>query len=291
VTGRWTDEATQLWVRRTGRRVDLQAEPWLRGPVGDVGRIAGTWLEAEARRLRAELVRDADAGDRGLLGSMADLDAPGFAAASLTGPVRRFYEQTSRWRLDAWVGWSPWAWPFGWAVTAVFSRRLEQLALPLRSLDLAHGMTSAVTPFVREGRHVGAVWLRRLRSTGHVVFSGVYGVVRLPGSGEPVVRVAFPLPNGRLVVLLRPSATPGGGLVLTSGPGRWGDPGAYLVVERPAGAWARRVPVHEEFHVHVDDEGVLRTDHRLDLGRLPVLHLHYRLTESQPPVEAASGGR
>ncbi|WP_249669323.1 hypothetical protein [Cellulomonas hominis] len=291
MTARWTDEATRLWVRWTGRRVDLRREEWLQGPVGETGPIAGTWLDAEARRLGAERVRDADAQDRGLLGSMAELDAPGFTAASLTGPVRRFYEQTSRWRLDAWIGWSPWAWPFGWAVTAVFARRLEQLALPLRSLDLARGMTSTVTPFVREGRQVGAVWLRRLRATGHVVFSGVYGVVRLPGSGSPVVRVAFPLPGGRLVVLLRPTATADGGLVLTSGPGGWGDPGAYLVVERARGTWARRVPVHEEFHVRVDEEDVLRTDHRLDLGRLPVLRLHYRLTESGGPVETGAGGR
>jgi hypothetical protein len=32
--------------------------------------------------------------------------------------------------------------------------------------------------------------------------------------------------------------------------------------------------------VFVDDEGVLRTDHDLRLGTLPVLRLHYRLTEA-----------
>jgi hypothetical protein len=153
----------------------------------------------------------------------------------------------------------------------------------MRSLDLARGMSSAVTPLVRDGAQVGALWLRRLRATGGIVFSGLYGVVALPGSGEPVVRVTFPLPRGRLVVLLRPTATGRGGLRLTSGAGRWGDPGAYLVVDGPRGARARRIPVHEEFHVFVDDEGVLRTDHHLALGRLPVLRLHYRLTSTGVP--------
>jgi len=287
------DGATRSWVRATGRRVELPATPWLQGPVGDLDRVGDAWLPAEADRLGAEVAgpRGADdAGPRGLLGSVADLDRPGFAADALAGPVRRFYERTSTWRLDAWVGWAPWAWPFGWAVAALFARRLDQLALPMRSLDLAHGMSSAVTPLVRDGAQVGALWLRRLRATGRIVFSGLYGVVRLPASGEPAVRVTFPLPRGRLVVLLRPTATARGGLVLTSGAGAWGDPGAYLVVDGPGGCWARRVPVHERFHVFVDDEGVLRTDHDLRLGALPVLRLHYRLTESPGAGPAARAG-
>jgi len=275
------DGATRLWVRGTGRRVDLATTPWLQGPVGDIDRVGDAWLPGEAERLGAAVGAPGGSGaaTSGLLGSMADLDRTGFAAAALAEPVRRFYERTSGWRLDAWVGWAPWAWPFGWAVAALFARRLDQLALPMRSLDLAHGMSSTVTPLVRDGAQAGALWLRRLRATGRVVFSGLYGVVPLPGTGEPAVRVTFPLPRGRLVVLLRPTATARGGLVLTSGAGGWGDPGAYLVVDRPSGCWARRIPVHERFHVLVDDEGVLRTDHHLHLGALPVLRLHYRLTE------------
>ena len=287
------DGATRFWVRATGRRVELPVTPWLQGPVGDLDRVGDAWLPAEADRLGAEVAgpRGADdAGPRGLLGSVADLDRPGFAADALAGPVRRFYEGTSTWRLDAWVGWAPWAWPFGWAVAALFARRLDQLALPMRSLDLAHGMSSAVTPLVRDGAQVGALWLRRLRATGRIVFSGLYGVVRLPASGEPAVGVTFPLPRGRLVVLLRPTATARGGLVLTSGAGAWGEPGAYLVVDGPGGCWARRVPVHERFHVFVDDEGVLRTDHDLRLGALPVLRLHYRLTESPGVGPATPAG-
>jgi hypothetical protein len=282
VLGRGLDAVTRLWVRASGRTVDLDAAPWLQGPTGGRDRVADQWLGAEAERLGAAIHAAAVAGSgsgRGLLATMSALDRPGFAAADLAEPVRRFYERTSTWRLDAWAGWSPWAWPFGWAVAALFARRLDQLALPMRSLDLAHGMTSAVTPLVRDGEQVGALWLRRLRRTGRIVFSGLYGVVPLPRTGQPVVRVAFPLPAGRLVVLLRPAVGAGGALVLTSGAGRWGDPGAYLVVDGTR-TRARRIPVHEEFRVYVDDEGVLRTDHRLDLGALPVLRLHYRLTDT-----------
>ncbi len=271
------DEVTQAWVRRTGRRVDLAAQPWLQGPVGDASSIGDAWLAAEAQRLRA------DVGDGGgLLRAVADLDGPGFSSARLVAPVRDFYERTSEWRLDAWIGWSPWAWPGGWLVSSVFARRLQQLALPLRPLDVAHGMSSAVRPLRADGQQVAALWLRRLRATGDVLFSGLYSVVELQAPVRPAVRVVFPLPNGRLVVVLEVRNRSDGGLVLSSGAAAWGQPGAYLVVEDRRGCWARRVPLHEVFDVHVDEGGVLRTDHRLSLGAAPVLRLHYRMTRELP---------
>jgi hypothetical protein len=272
------DALTRVWVRVTGRRVDMQATPWLEGPTGDVDRVGHSWLERERLRWDGRYP-DLDA-EAGLLTSMALLDGPGFSADDLRPEVRDFYERTSRWRLQVWAQWSPWAWPFGWLVSALFARRLEQLALPLRPLEVARGMSSDVRPVIGiDGRVIGTAWLRRLRGTGRTVFSGWYGVSRPPASSGPSVRVVFPLPHGRLVVLLRPRAMPDGSLLLTSTDAPWGGDGAYLVVQ-PSGrgrGWARRIPVHEVFHVHVDDEGVLRTDHEMRLWRLPVLQLHYRL--------------
>ena len=60
-----------------------------------------------------------------------------------------------------------------------------------------------------EGQPVGSLWHRRLRATGRTVFSGWYGVVTAPAETGPCVRVVFPLPRGRLVVLLRPEVGPG----------------------------------------------------------------------------------
>jgi len=276
--GNWLDLTTQQWVRATGRRVDLSREPWLQGPVGGTGTIAASWLAGEAVRLDAAI--DADTEVAGLLSSMAALNGRGFTAAALAPAVREFYEQTSRWRLDASVGWSLWAWPCGWLLSAVFAHRLKQLALPLRPHDLEDGMTSAVTPLRKDGRQVAALWFRQLRSTGSVVFSGLYRTVVLPGSENPVVKVDFPLPNGRLVVPLTPRNGVGGSLELSSSRAGWGGPGAYLVVDTARGRWARRIAVHEHFHVYVDDEGDLHAEHRLTLGPLPVLRLHYRLGPS-----------
>ncbi len=89
----------------------------------------------------------------------------------------------------------------------------------------------------------------------------------------------FPLPNGSIAVFVRPEVRDDGALVLTSPLGTFGDNGAYLIVARTGGhsAWVWRVPLAEHFVLWIDDKRILRADHALNLGRIPVLRLHYRL--------------
>jgi hypothetical protein len=273
--GRLVDRGTQLWVRATGRRVEMAEHPWLDGPIGGPDVIADAWVFEQAGRLGGS-VREGG----GLFQSMAGLAGDGFDPARLAAQVRSFYEATDEWRLDVWSQWSPAAWPFGWLLSTVFAKRLEQLSLPLRPLDVAFGLDSRVLQVIGpDGGALGAAWLRTLRSTGETVYSGWYGMAQLPGHPRPSVRVVFPLPNGSVTVFLRPDLAEGGALRLTSPLGRFGDDGAYLIVRSDdrRTAWVRRVPLAEHFLVSVDAEGVLRTDHRLLLRRLPVIRLHYRL--------------
>ena len=286
IEGAAIDRLTQWWVRATGTRVRLPELPWLDGPVGAPGGIGDEWIDQEALRRGAVV----EAGG-GLIEAFASLAGPGFDPSLLHPAVVDFYERTDEWRLEAWSQWGAPAWPFGWILAAVFARRLRQLSLPLRPLDVARGMDSLVLAAVSpEGRQVGAAWLRTLRANGQTVYSGWYGLAVLPGAARPSIRVVFPLPNGSLMIFLRPEVGAGGALSLVSPLGTMGDDGAYLVVVDGGGerAWVRRVPLREDFLVYVDDEGVLRTDHALDLWRIPVIRLHYRL-ERRPPRDA--GGR
>ena len=274
--GNRVDRVTQAWVRATGRTVALDEHPWLDGPVGSPTVIADEWLAREARRLGGELFEGG-----GLLASVDALAGDGFDPTQLSPAVVRFYEQTTDWRLDVWSQWCPFALPFGWMLTSVFARRLQQLALPLRPLDVAQGMDSRVV-CVRDphGRQLGAAWMRSLRSTGQIVYSGWYGTAQLPNRATASIRVVFPLPNGSVIVFLRPSVGPDGSLILTSPIAGFGDDGAYLVVRDDGDRVAvRRVPLAERFRVYVDDEGTPRTDHELDLWSIPTLRLHYRMEE------------
>ena len=270
------DLGSRKFWRLTGRAVDLAGtEAWLDAPMSSSARVADGWLVGEATRSGWAL--DHDDPTAGLLASLAMLDGPGFDAARLRPEIRDFYEHTAAWGMEVWTSWSPLFWPAGELVSRLYGRRVEQLALPMRPLDVAHGMDSRVT-LIRggDGGQVAAAWIRTLRGTGRHVFSGSYSVRRLPGADRSSVHVAFPLESGNVQVFLRPAVTDDGGLVLESPPGDFGQDGAYVVV-RDARDFAARVPLHETFHVYLDDRGVLRTDHELRLRRRPAVRLHYKL--------------
>lgn len=161
---------------------------------------------------------------------------------------------------------------------------MQQLALPVQPLATSRGMASVVTPLVdADGEQAAAAWVRTLRSTGETVFSGCYKIGTVPAGPQPLVHVAFPLEKGNVQVFLRPRAHRDGSFSLISAPGRFGDPGAYVVVTVSRRHHAAKVPLHEVFHLFVDDDGVLRTDHTLKLGRATLVRLHYRLSRHLSP--------
>ena len=275
--GRALDLGARAWWRLVGRRVDLTGDQrWLDAPTCGPGPVGGSWLMAEAERVGGALREDVL--DGGLLSCMSMLDGPGFRADALDPTIRDFYEHTACWRMEVWTQWSALFQPGGELVSRLFGRRVQQLALPTRPLDVAHGMDSRVVHLLdADGEQYAAGWLRTLSSTGEFVYSGCYSVRQLPGSNRPSVHVAFPLESGNVQVFLRPRVQPDGSLMLFSNAGAFGADGAYVVVGKGAGAYAARMPIRERFHVYRDHRGVLRTDHELWLYRALALRLHYRL--------------
>ncbi|GAA2146793.1 hypothetical protein GCM10009844_23370 [Nocardioides koreensis] len=273
------DRVTRTFWRTTGRPVDLAGdEAWLTAPMHDGQTIGDGWLGAAATALGGT-VREHDGA--GLVPDMAELDGATFRAADLRPEVRHFYEHTSAWRMEVWTQWNPLFAPGGELVSRLFGRRVQQLALPTRPLDVALGMDSRVVTLLdADGRQRAAGWIRTLRSTGEYVYSGCYSSRTLPGSDQPSVHVAFPLEAGNVQVLLRPRARPDGSLVLSSPPGAFGEDGAYVLVADRDRHHAARAPIHEEFHVYVDPDGVLRTDHVLRLWSATAVRLHYKLTQA-----------
>ncbi|MBO3751047.1 hypothetical protein J5X84_33665 [Streptosporangiaceae bacterium NEAU-GS5] len=275
--GRALDLGSRAWWRLIGRRIDLDGDQrWLNAPTCGPGPIGASWLAAEAER-NGGTVRE-NVADGGLLPSMAVLDGSRFRAANLDHTIRDFYEHTTSWQMEVWTQWSALFQPGGELLSRLFGRRVQQLALPTRPLDVAHGLDSRIVHLLdANGEQFAAGWLRTLATTGEFVFSGCYTARLLPGSDQPSVHVAFPLESGNVQVFLRPSVRTDGSLLLQSPPGAFGDDGAYVVVRGGGDAYAVRVPIHERFHVYRDRRGVLRTDHELRLYRALVLQLHYRL--------------
>lgn len=254
-------------------------------PTHDGQTIGDGWLQAAAEN-HGGTVGEGVPG-AGLLADMALLDGPGFSAADLQPAVRDFYEHTSNWRMEVWTQWNPAFQPGGELISRWFGRRVQQLTLPTRPLAVARGMDSRVVSILGpDGDQKAAGWIRTLRSSGEFVYSGYYAVRTLPGADRPSVHVTFPLEAGNVQVFLRPTVLPDGGLELSSPAGEFGRDGAYVLVEDRGRTHAARAPIHERFHVYVDEEGVLRTDHLLRLWSATVVRLHYKLVPVTAPPAA-----
>jgi hypothetical protein len=279
--GALADWVTQRWVRLTGRRVSLSQCPWLDGPWGGTQRIGRDFFEAYA----AERGLHVEAGslDAGLMPSFAGLRGPGFDPAHVHPLVARFYERTARYELELWSEWCGAFRPLGASLACLFSRRLQQLNVPLTPLASSRGMDSAVLP-VSTGAGASpdfTAWIRATRLDAQVVYVAAYSLAAIPGSDDPCVKVVFPLPNGSASVFLRPSASADGALELASAGRRFGDPGFYFVVRDPPDhVFARHLPTFKEsIRVFVDERGALRTDHVFSLWRQVFLRLHYLIRE------------
>jgi hypothetical protein len=127
--GALVDRTTQRWVRATGRLVALDECPWLREPVGDVDVIGTGFFTRLADREGLTVVKDGPL--RGLVENFRDLAGSACDPLRVDGRVVEFYEQTSEYEFDVWSEWRGGFRPFGNALAAIFSQRLQQLNVPL----------------------------------------------------------------------------------------------------------------------------------------------------------------
>lgn len=277
--GNLSDWTTQQWVRATGRYFKLADQPWLDGPIGGTRKIGKQVFEKFAQEKNLETVQT---GIRGLIPDFASLENGNSSLASVSLPVKRFYEQTSEFDLDSWSEWSHLFKPFGRALSLIFSTRLQQLNVPLSSLDSSKGMTSEVIQLrdPHSEQVVQTEWIRELLATENVLYAGSYSVCRIPGYSSPCVKVVFPLPNGNGIVLMKPEVHTDGSLSLKSVGRKFGDPGFYFVVHDGNGMiWARYVKsLKEEIHVYPSERGIVRADHTLWIWGAIFLRLHYKMT-------------
>jgi hypothetical protein len=271
----WQDWFTQAWNITLGRRIRLPDDLWLEGPRGQPGGIGEVILDQVARR--EDLTVDRNSRTVGLMDSFKIF---GPMAENLHPEIATFYLQTFSYDFDVWTKWE-----FGWGMLArlvdqLFARRLSQLSLPMDPMDTNRGIESEIIALrAADGSVRHRVWLRKLKSTGTTIYSGFYGHTTTP-SGEPCLKVVFPLPKGSATVIMSASALPGGGLRLRSAGRRDGDPGFYFIVEdRKGGLWSHYLRCfHEQIDVYVDPEGTLRADHTMSLWGRRAYSLHYRMT-------------
>jgi hypothetical protein len=267
----------ELLVRVTGKRVSKAEAPWLDCFLGAPGLIGSGIYERIAAEsgLRIRAPKDA-----GLISDFNTLRGPSFDPHTIRHEIRDFYEHAASYHLDVWTEVSLAGRFFLWLLVEFISRRMDQLNFPISSLEVAKGMSSEILQLYdpKSGTVAATGWLRRLKSSGNVIYAGIYSVVQVPGEENPCVKVTFPC-RGSANVYLRPVAHPDGSFGLDSSGSGFGRSGFYRIVDAGPDDWRVRnfTTLHELFHVYVDHEGVLRVDHTVSFVGLTIIRLHYKM--------------
>ena len=276
------EEGINVWVHLTGRRMRNDELPWLAAPLGQRGRIGTAIYDRIAESETLQTRRPPAAG---LIPDFDALRGPSFDPCAIRPEICHFYEHAAQYHLDVWSEVSLVGRFFLWLLVEFISRRMDQLNFPISSLEVAKGMSSQVVQLI--DRQSGTVkytgWLRGMKSSGRVIYAGLYSTTRIPGEENPCVKVTFPC-RGSANVYLRPVQHPDGSFGLDSSGSAFGRSGFYRIVA--SGASHRRVryikTLHELFHVYVDAEGILRTDHQISFLGLTILRLHYKMSPMPP---------
>lgn len=263
-----------ILIRVFGRRHAAGEVRWLLGPIGGAT-IGDRPYEETARTEHLSIERLAATG--GLVPDFTALASASFDPGRVDTRIRHFYEHTARYRLDTWASTYFPARIALWLLVTTISRRVQQLDLPLDGLDTARGITSEII-LLRDSsgaiRYTG--WFRRRVHDRRVLFTGFYMTQRIPEGDIPCVKAVFPMPDGNATVVLRP-VNDGTGFRLTSVGHGFGDAGFYRVQRSGDGVRVWRVAqLHDTLHLHVDEEGCVRCDHRIRFLGMRILTLHYR---------------
>ena len=189
--------------------------------------------------------------------------------------------------LDAWAEWCGAFRPFGWLLAVLFSRRLQQLNVPLSGLDTSRGLTNSVWHLVHSPSNACryVVWVRHLVGSGDTLYAGCYGPSRVPGWDGTCLKVTFPLPNGNAHVIMKPILHEDGSLSFVSSGRRFGEPGFYFTVQGDDGRlFARYVStMRETIRVYEAGEDEARGRPYAHLLGSVFLRLHYRLRRLRNP--------
>ncbi len=287
--GHLQDWITQVWVKSTGRRFHPGKDRWLVAPIGDTDIIKDKFIQVLAQNEKLEIEEKQDGA--GLLETFDDLQLSAEEKKLLNQKVIDFYEKTSNYNFEIWSEWCGFFKPFGWLLSVIFSKRLQQLNLPLSPLQSAKGIDSKIIKLVDQDskKSKWTIWYRILKSTKNVIYSGVYTTCEVPNYPGRFLKVVFPLPNGNAIVIMRKEILKDGSLKLSSDGRKFGDNGFYFTLTNQKGQyWARFVKsMHEWITVYVDEENILRADHNLEFYGFRFLNLHYKMTEKHSSQKAA----
>lgn len=274
------DWITQQWVILSGRRIDSITHKWLIGPFGEVDGIGFKFIDQLAAI--EQLVVERSGNFRGLLDSIHSLGLSESEVNRLSPDIIDFYENTSNYDLRLKVKWNSFFKFFGTLLIKLFTKRIEQLNIPIENVEVATSLTHEIVKLVDPETHEvkRTIWLRTFKSTGQVVYSGVYETCSLP-SNQICIKAIFPLPNGNATVLLVPNVGRNGELILDSSGRKFGDGGFYFLLGDSKGRlWSKFISSFRDKLVFLSKQKSMTAIQTLTLWNFKVAEFEYEIVKT-----------
>lgn len=275
---KFQDWFTQQWAILWGIKIDPEAVPWLMGPFGSLGSIGGDFINQLAKD--EGLIFEENLTSKGLISSINELNLSNIELAQLSSKVIDFYENTANYNLSIALNWNPVFKVFGILVNKLFSNRIGQLNIPGHNIkspkSIENEIITLLDPVSKEVKYT--IWFRTFKSTGQVLYSGVYNTCTLP-SGKTCVKAVFPLPNGNATVIMSPSVGANGELQLHSSGKKFGDPGFYFLLNDSEGnSWAHYISSFRDQLNVFSHNGIIFAEQTLTLWHHRALRFNYKIT-------------
>ncbi len=274
---KFQDWFTQQWAILWGRKIDPEDFPWLMGPFGNRNGIGEEFIYQLAEK--ESLVIQREVQSQGLVPSMEILHLPEAELSRLPQQVIGFYENTFDFDLGFTVKWNPFFKLFNVWVNRLFSNRIKQLNIPTRNIKNAEPIKSEIITLSdpRSDQVKYTIWLRSFISTGQIIYSGVYGIGKLP-SGKTCIKAIFPLPHGNATVIMSPGVGTNGELILDSSGKKFGDAGFYfLLYDSKGNHWAQFIRSFRDRLTVSTANGALSAEQILTLWHQRVAKFNYMI--------------
>lgn len=207
------------------------------------------------------------------------LNLSGDELSSLSQKVIGFYENTANYNLSFTVKWNPLFKGFGILVNKLFSNRINQLNIPTKNIKDTESINSEIItlsdPVSNQVKYT--IWLRTIKSSGQVIYSGCYGTCKLP-SGKTCIKAVFPLPKGNATVIMSPGVGTSGELILDSSGQKFGDAGFYFLLNDSKGNyWSQFISSFRDRLIIGTENDHISAEQTLTLWHQRVVKFNYKI--------------
>lgn len=276
---KFQDWFTQQWIIIWGRKINPSEYLWLIGPFGELNGIGETFINQLAEKENLTIKRNSSS--KGLLSTISILNFSENETKKLSIKVIDFYEKTADYKLTFSVKWNLFFKPFGYIVNRLFSQRINQLNIPTQNIQESENLSNEIIElYSKENNEVKyTVWLRKIQSTGKVVYSGIYTTCKLP-SGATCMKAIFPLPKGNATVILKPHVGEKNELILDSSGQKFGDAGFYFLLNDSKGNfWSQYIKSFTDKLIVSEEDEYLKAKQTLRLWNLKVVNFEYDMVK------------